>query len=60
MYIKGGRKMFIVFKNRTTFDQVQLTGVKAIAFDGTTYTVTKSDNTTATYSAATFIMWSFN
>lgn len=52
--------MFVVFKKRLTFDTVQLTGVKNIAFDGTTYTVTKSDNTTATYTAADWIMWSFN
>ncbi len=52
--------MFIVFKKRDTFETTQLTGVKAIAFDGTTYTVTKSDNTTATFGFAYWIMWSFN
>lgn len=52
--------MFVVFKKKTTFDTVQLQGVKSIAFDGTTYTVTKADNTTATYSAADWNMWSFN
>lgn len=52
--------MFIVFKNKSTFDTVQLDGVKAVTFDGTTYTVTKSDNTTATYAAASWHMWSFN
>lgn len=52
--------MFIVFKNKTTFDTVQLDGVKNVAFDGTNYTVTKADNTTATYSASTWHMWSFN
>lgn len=52
--------MLIVFKKRTTFDTVQIAGAKSIAFDGTTYTVTKSDNTTVTYTAADWIMWSFN
>lgn len=52
--------MFVVFKKKTTFDTVQLQGVKSIAFDGTTYTVTKADNTTATYAAVDWHMWSFN
>lgn len=52
--------MFIVFKNKTTFDTVQLDGVKAVAFNGTVYTVTKADNTTETYAAASWHMWSFN
>lgn len=51
--------MFIVFKDRNTLDQIQLTGVKSISFDGTTYTVTKSDNTTATFAASRYLMWSF-
>lgn len=52
--------MFVVFTKKTTFDTVQLQGVKNIAFDGTTYTVTKADNTTATYAAADWLMWLFN
>jgi len=52
--------MFVVFKNKTTFDQIQLDGVKSVAFDGTTFTVTKADNSTVTYAAASWHMWSFN
>ena len=52
--------MFVIFRKKTAFDTVQFNGVKSITFDGTNYTVTKSDDTTATYSAADWYMWSVN
>lgn len=52
--------MFVVFKNKTTFDQVQYTGVVSITFNGTAYTVTLSDSTTASYNASDWHIWQFN
>ena len=52
--------MFVVFKRKTTFDTVQLEGVKSITFDGVKYTVVKEDNTTENYAASAWYMWSFN
>ncbi len=52
--------MCVVVKKKTTFDMVEYTGVKSIAFDGTTYTLTKSDNTTVTYAAVDYLIWMVN
>lgn len=52
--------MFIVFKNKTTFDQVEYKDVKNVSFNGVVFTVTKADSTTATYAADQWHMWSFN
>ena len=51
--------MTIIFKDRETFDTIQLDGCKSVSLANGTYTVTKSDNSTATYSAATYIIWIF-
>ena len=51
--------MTIIFKDRTTFAVVQLDGCKSVSLANGTYTVTKSDNTTATFAAATYLIWSF-
>lgn len=52
--------MFVVFKNKETFDTVQYNNVTNIAFNGTNYTITLSDSTTATYSASNWHIWQFN
>lgn len=52
--------MRIVFIDKYSFTQTDWIGVKSIASDGTTYTVTKSDNTTATFSVASTIVMIVN
>ena len=52
--------MFVVFKHKTNFNQVQYTGVKNISFNGTAYTVTLADNSTASYNASDWHIWQFN
>ena len=51
--------MTIIFKDRNTFNMIQLDGCKSVSFANDTYTVTKSDNSTATYSATTYLIWIF-
>ena len=51
--------MTIIFKNRDTFEQIQIDGCKSVSLANGTYTVTKADNTTATYAAATYLIWIF-
>lgn len=53
---KGEYKMNIVILARTSFNVIEYSGVKNIAFDGTTYTITKSDNTTVTYAKADYLI----
>ena len=59
MYIKKGDTMTIIFKDRETFNTIQIDGCKSVSLANGTYTVTKSDNSTATYSAATYLIWIF-
>lgn len=51
--------MTIIFKDRETFNTIQIDGCKSVSLANGTYTVTKSDNSTATYSAATYLIWIF-
>ena len=51
--------MTIVLKNRESFDTVQHTGVKSIAFANGVYTLTLANDTTVTYQQASYIIWLF-
>ena len=48
--------MDVILIHKTAFTTGEFRGLKSIAFDSATqnYTLTKSDNTTATYSAVTY------
>ena len=55
-YIAGGDSVDIILIHKTAFTTGEFRGVKSIAFNASTqvYTITKSDDTTATYSAVTY------
>ena len=55
-YIKKGDNMNIVILARTSFNTIEYTGIKNIAFDGTTYTITKADDSTVTYAKADYLI----
>lgn len=46
--------MHIIILNNDTFDVIDMAGVKSIAYASGTYTITKADNSTATYSDSTY------
>lgn len=46
--------MHIIVLNNDTFDVIDMTGVKSIAYASGNYTITKSDNTSVTYSDSTY------
>ena len=49
--------MNVIVKKKDSFDCVQLNGVKNIAFSSSTYTITKSDNTTVSYASASYYIF---
>ena len=55
-YMDGGESVDIIIMHKTAFSTGEFRGVKKIEYDAATlnYTITKADNTTATYSAATY------
>ena len=48
--------MNIIIISKTTFNSVELDDVKNISFDSTSFTVTKSDNSTVTYAKADYLL----
>lgn len=62
LFKAGGGNMDVILISKVAFVSGEFKGVKSIAFDESTqlYTITKSDNTTATYSAVSYylqIVW---